>query len=200
MAYCVGLTGNIASGKSTVACFFENLGIQICNADFVAKQLTLVGTEAYQEIITHFGQQIIQDDRQLNRKKLRDIIFSNPQERTWLEQLLHPKIRQQLAQEVESCASPYCIVEIPLLLNKDHYPYLQRVLLITSPLEIQIERLMRRDQCSREQALAILSTQPSNEQRLTQADDVLINKGDLQELKNEVERLHETYLKNSAIQ
>ncbi|RUR12945.1 dephospho-CoA kinase [Legionella sp. km772] len=194
MVYCVGLTGNIASGKSTVAAFFEALDIGVLNADSISKQLTQKGAEAYDLILEHFGSQILENDRQLNRKKLRDIIFTNAEHRLWLEQLLHPLIRQQLAQEVESCTSPYCIVEIPLLKNKQNYPYLQRVLLVTSPIDTQIKRLMDRDGCSQEQALAIISTQPSNKERLAQADDVLTNKGDLNKLKTEVNSLHLKYL------
>ncbi len=199
MVYCIGLTGNIASGKSSVASFFENLGIAIFSADFISKQLTQIGKEAYNEIINHFGSVVIQEDQQLNRKKLREIIFNNPNERFWLEQLLHPMIRKQLAQEVKLCCSPYCIVEIPLLQNKTHYPYIQRILLVTSSLDIQVERIMKRDQCTREQALAIISTQPSNEQRLNYADDVLINNEGLLQLKIKVEQLHLYYLQQAAI-
>ncbi len=197
MIYCVGLTGNIASGKSTVASFFEQLGIYVLNADHVAKQLTLKGTEAYNKISSHFGSQIIQSDKQLNRKKLRDIIFSNLKERLWLEQLLHPQIRQQLAKEVVLSTSAYCIVEIPLLNDKENYPYLHRILLVTSPIELQIKRLMTRDQCSRNQALAIIATQPSNDERIAQADDILVNTGALNKLKDEVRRLHINYLEQA---
>jgi len=194
MVYCVGLTGNIASGKSTVASFFEDLGIHVFNADKVARELTIEGAGAYHEIIAHFGSQILLDNKQLNRKLLREIIFANIQERLWLEQLLHPEIRQQLAKDVELSSSPYCIVEIPLLKDRKNYPYLHRILLVTSPLDIQIKRLMARDQCTREQALAIIAAQPDNEQRLAQTDDVVVNNDTLSKLKNEIDELHLKYL------
>ena len=120
MVYCVGLTGNIACGKSTVAAYFNQLGIQVLNADHISRQLTLEGTPVYKNIVSRYGLLILEEQNQLNRKKLREIIFANPQERLWLEQLLHPQIRQQLAQDVALCSSAYCMVEIPLLYDKKH--------------------------------------------------------------------------------
>lgn len=199
MVYCIGLTGNIACGKSTVASFFQQLGISIFNADLISKQLTETGKEAYKKILHHFGSTIIQKDRQLNRKKLREIIFTNPQERLWLEALLHPMIREKLTSEIELSSSPYCIVEIPLLKNKKHYPYIKQILLVTSPIETQIERLMNRDHCTRKQALAIIKTQPPYEQRLALADHELINDGNLIKLKAGIDGLHLYYLNQAKI-
>lgn len=194
MIFSVGLTGNIASGKSTVAQLFADFGIKIINADKVSKELTIQGSNAYQKILDHFGAEIILDDGELNRRKLRDHIFTDHEERVWLEGLLHPLIRQQLELQISSCSTPYCVVEIPLLIDKKNYPYLNRILLVTAPIEIQIQRVMLRDQCTREQALAIISTQPEINERLKYADDVIVNDSGLNELKIAVTSLHFNYL------
>lgn len=118
MVYCVGLTGGIASGKSLAAEVFSELGIDIVNADNISRALTLKGQDAYTQIVAHFGSKILNEHNELNRKALRAIIFSDPKERTWLEQLLHPLIRQKIKEQVELSTTPYCIVEIPLLIDK----------------------------------------------------------------------------------
>lgn len=195
MVYCVGLTGNIASGKSTVALLFNQLGTPVFNADNIAKEITLKGAIAYDDIVSHFGLCILNDNQQVDRKKLRDIVFANPKQRIWLEQLLHPKIRQQLESQVATCKAPYCVVEIPLLKEKKNYTYINRVLLVTCPIELQVKRIIARDQSTEAQALAIIATQPSLKERLKLADDILENIMDVNELKKAVELLHLNYIK-----
>jgi dephospho-CoA kinase len=195
MVYCIGLTGNIASGKSTVALLFNQLGVPVFNADAVSKKITLKGSAAYNEIVSHFGPGILTTtEEQLDRKKLGAIIFSKPKERIWLENLLHPKIRQELEKEVALCTGPYCVVEIPLLKNKSHYPYINRILVLTSPVSMQVKRIIKRDKCTEEHALAIIATQPSIQERLDSADDSLVNDAGMSELERAVERLHQKYL------
>lgn len=196
MVYCVGLTGGIASGKSTVADLFAHLGVPIINADKISKELTKKNQTAYYEIIAHYGAVILDEDQEINRSVLRSIIFSNSAERKWLEHLLHPLIRQQIHQHVLACTAPYCMVEIPLLIDKKIYSYIQRILLVTTPIAIQIARVMARDQCSKEQALAILAAQPELSQRMENADDVLVNDKGLDELKDAVHHLHQQYMLN----
>ncbi len=197
MTYSVGLTGNIASGKSTVAELFSDVGVQIINADQVSRQLTAKDTAAYKEIISHFGTLMVLENGELNRRLLRERIFTNPEDRIWLEQLLHPLIRQQLEQQIRHCITPYCIVEIPLLINKDPYPYLNKILLVTTSSDIQIQRVMQRDHCTKEHALAIISVQPPINERLKYADDVIVNDFGYNELATEVSRLHLKYLNES---
>jgi len=194
MVFCVGLTGSIASGKTTVSSMFSTLGIQTISADLISRQLSLKNGLAYNDIVTHFGQNIIQADGELNRRQLRDLIFSNPNERVWLEDLLHPLIRQELKAQALLTTTPYCLLEIPLLIDKSDYPYLDRILLVTSPELVQIKRVMDRDHSSEEQAKAILSAQPDNTARLNNADDVLVNDEDIQQLVINVELLHQKYL------
>ncbi|KTD38466.1 dephospho-CoA kinase [Legionella moravica] len=196
MIYSIGLTGNIASGKTTVAQIFSDLGIEVFSADQVSRELTAKNTAAYYEIVNHFGSQTLLANNELDRRHLRELIFSQPEERLWLENLLHPLIRHQLEQKIKNCTSPYSVVEIPLLLDKKHYPYLNKILLVTAPLEVQLFRVMERDHCTREQAMAVLSTQPAINERLKIADDVIINDSGFSELKEAVLRLHSKYLKS----
>lgn len=197
MVYCVGLTGDIASGKSTASELFSQLGIEVIHADKISKELTNKNQPSYKKIVAHYGPDILNEDKELNRSKLRGIIFSNQAERRWLEHLLHPLIRQIIKQRVDLSSSPYCIVEIPLLITKLTYPYINRVLLISAPVEIQIARIMQRDHCSKEQAQAILSSQPSMKLRLENADDVYINNMGLDELSKTMKHLHHKYLQEA---
>lgn len=194
MVFCVGLTGSIASGKSTVAEVFAQLNVPIINADKIAKELTAKGQPALQAIVTHYGQELLTTEGELNRRALREIIFTNSQERSWLEHLLHPLIRQAIKEQVASCTSIYCVVEIPLLVDKTLYPYIDRILLVTAPVETQITRIMQRDQCTKEQALTAIATQPDLKVRLQNADDLLINNVEVEQLKNQVMDLHQKYL------
>jgi dephospho-CoA kinase len=194
MVYCVGLTGGIASGKSTAAELFSESGIQVINADKISRELTAKDQTALSKIVAHYGQEILMETGELNRRALRDIIFSDPQERIWLEKLLHPLIRQKIQEQIKACTTTYCVVEIPLLIDKKLYPYINRILLINAPIETQITRVMERDHCSREQALAILAVQPDINLRLQNADDVLINDLRMDELKIAVHDLHQKYL------
>ena len=195
MVYCIGLTGSIASGKTTVSQFFLDLGAEVISADVIAKELTTKGQPAYHKILSHFGTEVHLSDGSLDRKRLRDIIFSNATERQWLENLLHPLIRDKITRLVTHSTKIYSIVEIPLLVDKTLYPYLDQVLVITAPFDVQIARVMDRDQCSREQALAILAAQPELSIRLKYANDVLVNDMNLFELRQAVECLHHKYLR-----
>jgi dephospho-CoA kinase len=194
MSHCIGLTGNLASGKTSVATLFMQKGIDVFSADAIAKEITTIGTSALSSIHEHFGNAVMLPSGQLNRNALRMIIFSNKTEKLWLEKLLHPIIRETLEQKVSGAASPYCIIEIPLLLDKTDYPYLNRILLVTSNETLQIDRVMKRDQCSREHALAILATQPKIDVRIKFADDVLHNDAGLDQLSRQVDGLHARYL------
>lgn len=191
--YCVGLTGNIASGKSTAANRFNAFGIPVIIADEVAREVTAPGQPALEAIQAHFGRSILHEGH-LDRRTLRHMIFKHPQERLWLENLLHPLIREQIQKKITLFHAPYCVIEIPLLLNRDHYPYLNRILVILSPHHHLIERVMQRDQHTKEEVLAILAVQPDEAARRTIADDLLINEGTLEEFDKKIRALHENYL------
>ncbi|MBA2656087.1 MAG: dephospho-CoA kinase [Tatlockia sp.] len=193
--FCVGLTGTIASGKSTVTQLFKNLGVTIISADEAARELTKADQPALIAIEKYFGKAFISTSGELDRKALRQAIFSNPQQRIWLEQLLHPLIRQYIQAQLEQGVKPYAIVEIPLLKARDDYPYLDRVLLITSPSKLAIERLMLRDNCSEAQAETILALQVAESaERSKFVDDLIENSDTLVELSIKIEKLHGLYL------
>mgnify|MGYP003390750501 CR=1 FL=1 len=196
--YCIGLTGTIASGKSTVSALFKELGIDVINADQIARQLVQPHEPAFQTIIQHFGSSILTETGELNRRHLRDIITENASERTWLESLLHPLIRKKIEQDINHCKSPYCMIEIPLLTDKESYPYLNRVLLITAMPKQQIARLMERDKSTKKQARAFWATTQANEtKRHAIADETLLNDGTINALKIKVNNLHHLYLQKA---
>ena len=192
--YCVGLTGSMASGKSTVAQGFADLQVPIVNADAIAKALSAPDQAAYTSIVDHFGQAVLNPDQTLNRLRMRELIFTNPSERLWLEGLLHPLIRQSIEQAVQNITAPYCVVEIPLLKDKKSYPYLNRVLLVKAQPEQQRTRLVTRDQVSEDQALLALSQQIDVETYQSLADDVIVNEGSVEQLRQQVQHWHQTYL------
>lgn len=196
MVYCIGLTGDIASGKTTAANLFSQLGIEVIHADQISRELTQ-NPNILKKIVNHYGLTILNQDNELNRKELRSIIFANPKERVWLESLLHPLIREEIKRRVAHCITPYCIVEIPLLITKENYPYINRILLMTASLETQIMRVMQRDHCSKKQALAILDAQPDKTLRLKNTDDLIINDLDIEKLSATINKLHHKYLKLS---
>jgi len=194
VAFLVGLTGNIASGKSAVAAQFATLGIDVISADQIAKALTARQEPAFYKIIDHFGTSILTTEGELDRRLLRQLIFNDATERLWLESLLHPLIRQAIRKEAQKCQSPYGLIEIPLIPDKAHYPYLNRILLVVANQDLQIARIMARDNCSKEHALAILATQADEKKHRLIADDVLINNGSIEQLQQQVKALHERYL------
>jgi dephospho-CoA kinase len=196
--YCIGLTGNIASGKSTVAGCFGELGVDVISADVIGRRITQSGQPAFEKIIAHFGEHLISENGELDRRALRDIIFAKEAERQWLEDLLHPLIRQGIVDDISKCTSDYCIIEIPLIPNKEDYPYLSRILFVDAPQELKIERVMQRDKCSRDDALKILAVQADSESHKRNADDVLMNDKGVDDLRLEVQSLHEQYLSNAA--
>ncbi len=200
MVYCIGLTGNIACGKSTAANYFAKLGVSVINADEIAKELTACNQPAFHDIITHFGDSILTASGEINRRYLRQLVFSDVEERLWLERLLHPLIRNHIEHRIGNVKTPYCLIEIPLLYDKSNYPYLNRILLIDADLEQQIARFMTRDKDSRETALAILATQANATERHPLADDILKNTGSLADLQNNVAALHEKYLQYALSQ
>ncbi len=194
MIPCVGLIGNIASGKSTVAKLFAQHGIETLSADDVAKKLTAKHQPALDAIIKHFGVDIITEDGELDRKALRGLMTHDVNARLWLEQYLHPLIRTSIEEALLKVQSPYALIEIPLLKDKKDYPYIQRILLITAHHEQKIQRLTLRDNTSLNDAKALLSIQMDDEVRRQIADDVCVNNGSLKALEEKVAHLHQNYL------
>lgn len=192
--FCVALTGGIASGKSTVAHYFAELGVPVIDADAIAHTLTAPGTPALNAIVAHFGASIIDHSKNLDRKKLRTIIFENPAERQWLETLLHPLIREKMLRAVQQTTHPYVICMIPLLRNKTDYPCVHRVLVIDASHQDQLTRAIQRDHMTLDHVEKIIAVQPTRVARNALADDVIENKGDLAMLRAQVKALHQRYL------
>lgn len=194
----IGLTGGLGSGKSTVAALFEERGVSIIDADKLSRVVVQPDKPAYEAIVERYGQEVCLPNHHLDRAKLRNLIFNQPNERLWLEGLLHPKIRAAIVADIPKQTGPYCIVVIPLLVETLPYPFLERILVVDVDPELQIERVMARDECSHSKAVQIISTQASREHRLNYANDVITNNGDLAELTTQVQKLHERYLKLAA--
>ncbi|WP_447651898.1 dephospho-CoA kinase [Pseudomonas abietaniphila] len=192
--WILGLTGGIGSGKSAAAQCFVDLGIHLVDADNAARWVVEPGRPALAQIAEHFGANVLQADGTLNRAALRELIFKDPQQRVWLEGLLHPLIREEIRQYLARAESPYAILVSPLLLETSQHQMVQRVLVIDVPEAVQIERTVLRDKTNEAQVRAILTAQASREERLSRADDVIVNDRDPAWLKSEVERLHYFYL------
>ncbi len=190
----VGLTGGIASGKSSVSRLFEQLGVPVIDTDIVARQLVEPGQAALEEIVQQFGAEILNPDRTLNRRRLRDQVFTDPDSRVKLEIILHPRIATETEARLGQIDASYCLVVIPLLLESGLRGLVDRVLVVDAARERQLARLRERDGGSAEQIEAILATQLSREERNRQADDTIPNHGALAELTPHVERLHQKYL------
>ena len=192
--WILGLTGGIGSGKSAAAQHFINLGVHVVDADHAARWVVEPGRPALAKIAEHFGSGVVQADGTLDRAALRKLIFEDAEQRRWLEALLHPLIGEEIAHHLAQAKSPYAILVSPLLIESGQYAMTQRILVIDAPQQLQIERTLQRDQTSEQQVQAILKAQSTREDRVSRADDVIVNDRDLAWLHSEVERLHHIYL------
>ncbi|WP_318521510.1 dephospho-CoA kinase [Photobacterium leiognathi] len=201
MSLVIGLTGGIGSGKTTVANLFaDTYGINIIDADIVAREVVEPNTFGLNAIIEKCGKEILLEGGTLNRAKLRDAIFSQPELKTWLNNLLHPLIREKMQQDINQSQSPYCLLVVPLMVENNLQTMTHRLLVVDVDEQVQIERTQQRDNVSIEQIKNILASQASREQRLDAADDVITNNGDNKALVSQVEQLHLQYLKMSQDQ
>jgi len=185
----VGLTGGIGCGKSTVARFLSELGITVVDADQVARDVVLPGTDTLRAIEEHFGSQVIKEDQSLNRPQLRQLIFNNPDDKIWLENLLHPIIRKQMLAELNESKSIYSILEAPLLFENHLEAYCVKTVLVDIPVELQIRRATQRDNADANAIQAIMDTQLPRSAKLEKADYVIDNSGNHDNTKMQVMRL-----------
>lgn len=193
--YVVAITGGIGSGKTTVANQFAALGIEVVDADLIAREVVAPGTPALAAITSHFGPEMLTEQGLLDRRVLRERIFSDPAAKSWLNALLHPIIRSEMLRQCAAVSSPYCLLVVPLLVENRLTELADRVLVIDVDEATQIERTCRRDGVSREQAQAILASQANRSERLAMADDVLDNQsGTTETIRARILALHETYL------
>ena len=193
--FIVGLTGGIASGKTTVANLFADLGVTVIDTDQLARDVVEPGTPALAQIVAAFGPEMLDQTGRLDRRRMRDRVFASPKDRKLLESITHPAIRAELARRSGSAQGPYQIHVVPLLVEGGGKRFgMDRVLVVDCPTDHQLSRLVQRDSSTPEQARQILAAQATREQRLSAADDVITNIGELAALKPQVHALHERYL------
>ena len=190
----IGLTGGIGSGKTAASRHFEALGVPVVDADVVAREVVEPGMPALDAIRDRLVEQVLLPSGALDRAALRQIVFAHPEQRLWLEKLLHPLIRKRMLDQLFAAKADYVILVSPLLLETDQRDLVNRVLLIDVPEELQIERTIQRDNNQREQVEAILRAQSSRAYKQQNADDIILNDRDLAHLQRQVEALHQRYL------
>jgi len=193
--FCVGLTGGIASGKSSVAALFEELGATVVDTDAIAHELTRPGAAAMAGIRSAFGPAFVAPDGSLERAKMRRLVFSDPDAKARLEGILHPLIRERARARIAAAQQPYVIVVVPLLLETGAYrDLIQRVLVVDCSEELQVARAMQRSQLQENEVRAILAAQLPRTERLKRADDVIDNNGGIEALRQQTQKLHAQYL------
>jgi dephospho-CoA kinase len=195
MSLIVAITGGIASGKTTVAnLFHQHFGIHLVDADVVARQVVEPGTQGLTQIVEHFGNAILNSDGTLDRAALREKIFSDNQQKQWLNNLLHPLIRQEMQRQLQLSNSPYTLLVVPLLVENDLQHMANRVLVVDVSEQTQIYRTMTRDGVPESQVRSILKAQAERETRLAHADDVINNDAEGAQLLSQITELHQKYL------
>ena len=194
----IGLTGGIGAGKSTVANLFKSYGVPIIDSDEITHQILNNDKVIQQAIVKKFGDQCLNTDNTINRKELRKIIFANQQDKYWLEELLHPIIAKAFIERTKNCHYPYCIIEIPLLVEAGMQDMVDRILTIDCSKEQQLERALSRGKHSELEIKAIIANQITRKQRITESNDIIENTSDLTNLKSHIEELHNLYLSLAA--
>lgn len=190
----IGLTGGIGSGKSAAGIEFEKLGITVIDADEIAQKASLKNSKAYKEIVEYFGSSILDNSQNIDRRKLRNIVFNDEEQKKKLEQILHPAIREDISFAISNSKSPYTIIMVPLIYetnSKDNY---NRILVIDCDEDIQISRAVTRDGASEEDIKKIINSQATKHERLSIADDVISNNSSIEKLSEKVLHLHKNYL------
>ncbi len=192
--FTVGLTGGIASGKSTIAGFFEALGVPVIDTDIVAREVVAPGSPGLVKIRESFGDSVIDECGSFDRYRMRKIIFSNDEKRLALERILHPLIRTETNAQAAAAEGDYVVIVVPLLFESPIKAEMDRIVVVDCEEETQIERLILRDNESRDQACRILAAQANREERLSIADDIVRNDGDLDSARERVQTLHGIYM------
>jgi dephospho-CoA kinase len=191
----VGLTGGIGSGKSAAANFFVELGVDLIDADDLAKNVLNKNSKGYELFINEFGEQYLDNDKNIDRDLLRKTIFNDSNKKNKLENIIHPQVRSGIEEFIKTSKSDYCIVVVPLIYETRSSSYYDRILVIDCDEEIQINRSAIRDNTENKEIKKIISKQASREERLSIADDVILNNRTLDSLKEEVIKLHKKYIK-----
>ena len=201
MTYIVGLTGGIGSGKTTIANLFANLGVPLVDADVVAREVVEKDSPLLSKIVEHFGPQILTKQGELNRAALREIVFHHDEEKQWLNNLLHPAIRERMKQQLSEQTAPYTLFVVPLLIENKLTALCDRILVVDVSPQTQLARSAQRDNNNFEQIQRIMNSQVSQQERLKWADDVINNDAELAQnlphLQQKVLELHQFYLQQA---
>jgi len=197
-ALVIGITGGIGSGKTTVANLFSSLGVPVIDADELARQVVTPGQPAYEEIVRLFGPTVVSESGELDRRQLRERVFSNPENRVRLEKIVHPRVYAQMNRQLDRLDVAYAIVVVPLLIETGGQDLVNRVLVVDSPKNLQIDRTARRDGTTAAAVEKILSAQMDRSSRLSAADDVIDNDASEEALEEAVCELHQKYLTEAA--
>lgn len=192
--FVVGLTGGIGSGKTAASDRFAEHGIIVVDGDVIARQVVEPGSDALRKIVAKFGPGILHPNGELDRASLREWVFSQPEDRHWLEQVLHPLIGEEVIAQLNAANSPYVLLVSPLLVDTGQTALCDRVLVVDVPESVQIERTCLRDDNAEDMVKHIIAAQTSRENRLAAATDVIDNTGSLEDLQRQVDTLHERYL------
>ena len=195
MSYVIGLTGGIGSGKTLISDHFATFDIPIIDTDIIARQIVEPKQGALAELVSCFGERILLPDGHLNRSELRSLAFASPKNKQALDNITHPAIRKETAQQVALVTDAYCLVVITLLnKNSPFFSLLQRVLVVTANRDTKIERVKKRSQLTKQEVVRIMETQLDDTERLSFADDVIENDSTIEHAYNQVEKLHQAYL------
>ena len=192
--YVVGISGGIGSGKTTVTDLFAKYGVEVIDADVIARDVVEPGTSALKAIVAKFGQSVLDESGYLDRAKLRTMVFNDAEIKNWLNQLLHPAIRQQMLLQTQQAKSAYCLLSVPLLVENKLYEQVDRVVIVDVDEQTQLQRTLLRDKTNEQQIRAIMGAQATRQQRLAVADDVIDNNGKAEDLAKQVDALHKKYL------
>ena len=195
--YKIGLTGGIGCGKSTVSDLFKQHSIAVIDADEIAHQLVAPRQKALQQIRVHFGSRFINADGSLQRSLLRDWVFQDAEKKRHLENILHPLVHAEIDQQLRRLSSPYALISIPLLIETDMQSLVDHILVIDCPREMQINRVKLRDKLTDSQISAIINNQVSRTKRLVHADSIIDNTQGLRDLSQQVNTLHQQFLKQA---
>ncbi len=190
----IGLTGGIGTGKSSAAAMFAKRGVPVIDADEIAGQLVAPGQPAYDQVVRFFGKEIVSDDGSIDRARLRRRVFDEPRLRHELEAIVHPRVRQQIQRQVRALSAPYCVLVIPLLLEANQQDLVDRVVVIDTGEDAQVQRVAARSSLTEPEIRKIIAAQIGRDARLRYAHEVITNDGDLEQLEEQVERLHQRYL------
>jgi len=192
MSLIVGLTGGIASGKSTVSNMLRDYGIPVICADQIAREVVNVGTKAYKQIVHQFGKQILNEDQTINRAKLGSIVFQNETKRKQLNEIVHPAVREEMRKQQSyftQQGEPIVVLDIPLLFESNLTHLVDKVIVVYVNEQTQLERLMKRNDFTKEEALARINAQMPLKEKVNKADEMIDNNGTIEETKNQLEKI-----------